>query len=67
MNEALTFIESQMYKLEGSNQFVMNVEDVHQVLEIFYTTELEKSMNDLEQEINRLQELTRSSLNLDSE
>lgn len=55
MDKVLALIEQKMYKLSDSNQYVMNVEDVQQALELLYAEEIEKTLNKVEQMVLSIQ------------
>lgn len=65
MNEALNFIHGKMYKLENSNQYVLNLEDVQQALEILYQTELELPITLMEQELLKIQQASEKITGID--
>jgi hypothetical protein len=55
MDKVVALIEQKMYKLPDSNQYVMNVEDVQQALELLYAEEIEKTLSKVEQMVLSIQ------------
>lgn len=65
MNEALNFLKGKMYKLEESGQYVVDLEDAQQALEVLYQTELELPISLMEQELLKIQQASEKITGVD--
>lgn len=63
MDKVLAFIEQKMYQLPDSNQYVMNIEDVQQALDLLYTEEIEKALDKVENMVLSIQAGSIGALN----
>ena len=63
MDKVLALIEQKMYQLPDSNQYVMNIEDVQQALDLLYTEEIEKALDKVENIVLSIQTGTVDTLN----